>query len=162
MDYSKPMLQVAVEKAASAPGGERVSFRQADVSQLPFPDSHFGCAGISFAFRNLTYKNPMAQQYMAEILRVLRPGGRFVIVESCQPQSAFVRFFFRLFLRWSVYPAGYIISGNKSAYKYLAESAEHFYSAEEAVEFLVHSGFRAVSFKRLFFGAAVVYVATAW
>ena len=160
LDYSSPMLEAASAKAARLPDGKMLRFVHGDVSRLPFADGYFDCAGISFAFRNLTYKNPMTPRYMEEILRVLRPGGRFVIVESSQPSSAFVRFFFRLYLRWFVFPAGYLISGNRSAYKYLAESTEHFYSAEEAHEFLLKSGFKDVTAKRLFFGAVAVYVAT--
>jgi demethylmenaquinone methyltransferase / 2-methoxy-6-polyprenyl-1,4-benzoquinol methylase len=90
---------------------------------------------------------------------VLRPGGRFVIVESSQPKSAFVRFFDHLFLSWFVFPAGYVLSGNKGAYLYLAESALHFYSVEEMQEFLVKTGFKQAVGKRLFFGAAAIYTA---
>jgi demethylmenaquinone methyltransferase/2-methoxy-6-polyprenyl-1,4-benzoquinol methylase len=160
LDYSSPMLEAASVKAARLPEGKMLRFVHGDVSRLPFDDGYFDCAGISFAFRNLTYKNPMTPQYMEEILRVLRPGGRFVIVESSQPQSAFIRFFFRLYLRWFVFPAGYLISGNRSAYKYLAGSTQNFYSMEECREFLLRSGFNDVTAERLFFGAAAVYVAT--
>ncbi len=160
VDFSREMLDVARKKAPSAAPGGNIKFMEADVSDLPFPDNHFDCAGISFAFRNLTYKNPRTADYLKEILRVLRPGGQFVIVESSQPKSAFIKFFFRLYLRWFVFPAGYLISGNKGAYKYLAESAEHFYSAEEIQDFLTKTGFKQASAKRLFFGAAAIYTAT--
>jgi len=90
---------------------------------------------------------------------VLKPGGQFVIVESSQPKSAFIKFFFRLYLRWFVFPAGYVISGNKGAYKYLAESAEHFYSAEEIQDFLTKTGFKQAAALRLFFGASAIYTA---
>jgi len=159
MDFSREMLDVAEKKAPTAALGSNIKFIEADVSSLPFPDNHFDCIGISFAFRNLTYKNPKTADHLREVLRVLKPGGQFVIVESSQPKSAFIKFFFRLYLRWYVFPAGYVISGNKGAYKYLAESAERFYSAEEIQDFLTKTGFKQASARRLFFGASAIYTA---
>jgi len=104
-DYSQPMLEIAAAKARSLPEGKDVRFINADVAQLPFADGYFDCIGISFAFRNLTYKNPNTQSYLNEILRVLKPGGRFVIVESSQPKTAFIRFFDHLYLRTWVFPS---------------------------------------------------------
>jgi len=158
-DYSQPMLEIAAAKSSAA-GLKNIRFINADVARLPFPDGHFDCVTISFAFRNLTYNNPLTADYLKEILRVLRPDGRFVIVESSQPKSGFMRFLDHLYLRLWVFPAGYLISGNREAYKYLAESAEHFYSAEEMVEYLVEAGFKQATAKRLFFGAAAIYIAT--
>ena len=159
MDFSREMLDIAEKKAPTAAPGSNIKFIEADVSSLPFPDNHFDCVDISFAFRNLTYKNPKTADYLREVLRVLKSGGQFVIVESSQPKSAFIKFFFRLYLRWYVFPAGYWISGNKGAYKYLAESAEHFYSAEEIQDFLTKTGFKQAYAKRLFFGASAIYTA---
>lgn len=159
MDFSREMLDVAEKKAPTTAPGSNLKFIEADVSSLPFPDNHFDCIGISFAFRNITYKNPKTADYLREVLRVLKPGGQFVIVESSQPKSAFIKFFFRLYLRWFVFPAGYVISGNKGAYKYLAESAERFYSAEEIQDFLAKTGFKQALTRRLFFGASAIYTA---
>ena len=158
-DYSQPMLEIASAKARELPKANNIRFINADVGNLPFADGYFDCVGISFAFRNLTYNNPNTQAYLNEILRVLRPGGRFVIVESSQPKTAFIRFFHHLYLRIWVFPSGYILSGNKSAYRYLEQSALNFYSAEELQEFLVKAGFKQATAKRLFFGASAVYTA---
>ncbi len=57
-DYSQPMLEIAAAKASSSTWAENIRFINADVARLPFADNHFDCIGISFAFRNLTYKNP--------------------------------------------------------------------------------------------------------
>ncbi|MBN1376460.1 MAG: bifunctional demethylmenaquinone methyltransferase/2-methoxy-6-polyprenyl-1,4-benzoquinol methylase UbiE [Dehalococcoidia bacterium] len=159
VDFSRLMLDEAEKKAPLKSPGSSIRFIEADISNLPFPDNHFDCVCISFAFRNLTYRNPRTPEYLKEVLRVLKPGGRFVIVESAQPESSFIRFFFRLYLRCWVFPAGYLISGNKGAYKYLASSAENFYSPEEIVEFLAGAGFIQASARRLFFGASAIYTA---
>jgi len=157
-DYSRPMLEIAASKASSS-GGGNIRFINADVARLPFPDGRFDCIAISFAFRNLTYNNPMTGDYINEILRVLKPDGRFIIIESSQPKSPFVRFLDRLYLKLWVFPAGYLISGNREAYRYLVESAQHFYSAEEMQEYLLKAGFKQSTARRLFFGAAAIYTA---
>ena len=156
-DYSQPMLEIAAVKTAAC--GKNIRFIIADVARLPFTDNYFDCIGLSFAFRNLTYKNPLTPTYLSEILRVLKSGGRFVIVESSQPESPFIRFLDHLYLGLWVFPSGYILSGNKGAYRYLAESARHFYSAGEVQEFLLKSGFKQATAKSLFFGAAAIYSA---
>jgi len=158
-DYSRPMLEIAKAKASSSTRGENIRFINADVACLPFADNYFDCVGISFAFRNLTYKNPQTPTYLKEILRVLKPGGRFVIVESSQPETPLIRFLDHLYLRLWVFPTGYLLSGDKGAYRYLAESARQFYSAGEMQEFLLKAGFKQAAAKRLFFGAAAVYTA---
>ena len=159
LDYSPPMLERARRKAAAAELRGRVEFIEGDATRLPFPDAHFDCVGISFAFRNLTWKNPLCRPHLAEVLRVLRPGGRYVIVESSQPRNGLVRNLFHLYLRWFVRPAGILLSGEKGAYRYLAESASNYYSPREVRELLLGAGFREVSYRPLFLGAAGIHTA---
>lgn len=159
LDYSRPMLEIATRKAARLAKKGKITFIYGDAANLPFPDGYFDGVGISFAFRNLTYKNPLTSRHLAEVLRVLSPGGRYVIVESSQPKSKLIRKLYHFYLRWFVYPVGYLLSGNKGAYSYLAESATRFYTAEEVKEMLLAAGFRQVSFRRFFFGAAALHIA---
>ena len=159
IDYSLPMLESAVRKAGRLASGRRLSFVYGDVADLPFPDDSLDCIGISFAFRNLTYKNPLVKRYLAEVLRVLKSQGKFVIVESSQPKSKLIRRLFHLYLRQFVFRAGYWLSGNRGAYHYLAESASRFYTAGETKDLLINTGFREVSFRRLLFGVTALHVA---
>jgi demethylmenaquinone methyltransferase/2-methoxy-6-polyprenyl-1,4-benzoquinol methylase len=159
VDFSQPMLEIASKKAAISGKGKNISFIYGDVASLLFSDGYFDCAGISFAFRNLTYKNPLTSRYLAEIWRVLSDGGRFVIVETSQPKSKLMRKLFHLYLRWFVARVGYWLSGNKGAYTYLAESASRFFSPEEVEAMLLAVGFREVSYRPLLFGAAGIHVA---
>jgi demethylmenaquinone methyltransferase / 2-methoxy-6-polyprenyl-1,4-benzoquinol methylase len=159
VDYSQPMLDIAVKKAGQRVPGKTVSFIPAEAVELPFNDQRFDVVTISFAFRNLTYKNPLADQHLSEIYRVLKPGGRFVIVESSQPRPALIRLKYHLYMRWFVFPIGYLLSGNKQAYHYLAESASRFYNPEEVADMLIKTGFRQVSYSALFLGAAGIHVA---
>ena len=159
IDYSQPMLEIAAVKAKAAGLGENLSLVHGDVACLPFPDGYFDSIGISFAFRNLTYKNLLTEQYLNEIFRVLVPEGRFVIVESSQPKSRPIRKLFHLYLRWFVSRVGYWLSGNKGAYHYLAESASRFYGPDEVKDLLLSVGFKEVSYHPFLLGAAGIYVA---
>ena len=138
----------------------RPFFVAGDASELPFPNGYFDCVGISFAFRNLTYKNPLAKEHLSEVIRILRPGGRFVIVESSQPESRLTRSLFHLYLRKYVSRIGSKISGNRKAYQYLAESASRFYTPPELRHLLLDAGFSKVSYHPLLFGAAGIHIAT--
>ena len=159
VDYSQPMLEIATRKAESTVGGKRISFTNGDAANLPFPDGYFDCVGISFAFRNLIYKNPQAQRHLAEVFRVLNAGGRYVIVETSQPKSKLIRKLYHLYLRLFAFRVGYLLSDNRKAYHYLSESAARFPTAEEVKEMLLTAGFRQVSFRPLFLGVVGVHVA---
>jgi len=157
LDYSRLMLDIAHSKTDILEN--KPAFMIGDASRLPFPDGSFDCVGISFAFRNLTYKNPKISNHLAEIFRIIKPGGRFVIVESSQPESSLIRKLFHIYLRFYVAKIGTLISGNKGAYNYLAESATRFYTPQEIKNLLIKSGFSKVDYEPLFFGAAGIHVA---
>ena len=159
LDYSEPMLQIARKKAVATGQVTDITFIHGDAASLPFPDGYFDCVGISFAFRNLTYKNPLTASYLSEVCRVLSPGGRFVIVESSQPKSRLIRGLFHLYLRVFVANVGHWLSGNRGAYHYLAESARRFFTPGQAGEMLLSAGFSEFSYRPLLFGAAAIYVA---
>jgi demethylmenaquinone methyltransferase/2-methoxy-6-polyprenyl-1,4-benzoquinol methylase len=157
-DYSIPMLDIARRKAFKKKQA-RINFIQGDAAAMPFPDGYFDSIGIAFAFRNLTFKNHDTPKFLAEIYRVLKPGGKFVIIESSQPQWPWLRALFRFYNRYVVYPIGNIVSGNKAAYKYLSYSVINYYQPEEICELLKDYGFSEVIFKRLSGGISALHVA---
>jgi demethylmenaquinone methyltransferase / 2-methoxy-6-polyprenyl-1,4-benzoquinol methylase len=157
LDYSQPMLEIAGQKSAALQ--KKIRFIQGDASHLPFAKEEFDCVGISFAFRNLTYKNPLVDAHLSEILRVLKKDGRFMIVESSQPTNRLIRALNHFYMRAYVANLGAWISGNRPAYHYLAESACRYFSPKEMKDFLIAHGFTKVDYQPLFFGAAGIYVA---
>jgi len=159
LDFSLPMLERARKKADKAGLSQRVKFIHGEATQLPFPDGHYDSVGISFAFRNLTYKNPPGLSHFTEVKRVLKSGGRYVIVESSQPSNRLIKILFHFYLRAFVKPVGILLSGNKGAYRYLAESASRFYSPHEVRDMLLAAGFHDISYRPLLFGAAGIHVA---
>ena len=157
-DYSQPMLEIAQQKIDRA-GLKHISLLQGDAADMPFDDGQFDAIGIAFAFRNLTYKNPDTPKFLTEINRVLKKGGRFVIVESSRPHSRIMKFMSRIYTKNIVYRLGSLISGNRAAYRYLAYSVINYYKPDEIVELLKQYGFSRVTYKSLFGGVAAIHIA---
>jgi len=159
VDFNRNMMRIAEERVNKFGSGDKVSFVSCDVANLPFPEEYFESVGTAFAFRNLTYKNPMAKSNIAEILRVLKTGGRFVIVETSQPKPGLIKRLCHIYVCCFVFLAGALISGSRQAYHYLADSTVKYYTPEELKGFLLQAGFSKVSFYRLLFGAVSIHIA---
>lgn len=157
-DFSQPMLDVAAMKAQKL-NGQKLDFVLADTADLPFDDNKFNVTTIGFAFRNLTFKNKFAEQYLAEILRTLKPGGIFIIAESSQPKNLILKFGFRIYLKVWVQWLGGLMSGHRKAYRYLAVSARDYYSPEEVGKLLEDNGFVEFNSKQMLGGSAAIYSA---
>jgi demethylmenaquinone methyltransferase/2-methoxy-6-polyprenyl-1,4-benzoquinol methylase len=90
---------------------------------------------------------------------VVKPGGRFIIVESSQPKNGLLRFFFKVYTKTMVYYIGSWISGNRTAYRYLANSVIDYYKPEAVTDLLKSSGFAEVKHIPLMGGVAAIHVA---
>lgn len=159
LDFSATMLELAAVKLARNKTANRISLIRGDASRLPFGDGSLDRVGNAFGFRNMTYRNPLAEAHLREVRRVLADGGRYVIVESSQPRSKLVNRLFKLYCRAVVYRIGLAVSGDRGAYRYLAESAADYYAPREVAELLRRAGFRRVDYRPLFFGAAGIHTA---
>jgi len=158
-DYSRGMLEVARRKLRREGLASRVEFVRADAGELPFADASFDAIGIGFAFRNLTFRNPRRDRHLAEMLRVLAPGGRLVVAETSQPPNALVRWGAHAFLRVAAGAVASLLPGERAAYRYLAYSAANFLTADEVAELLRGSGFARVEHRSLLLGVAAIHVA---
>ena len=158
LDFSAPMLEIARTKTRKK-AGKPIEYMLGDASEMPFPDKHFGSVGIAFAFRNLTFHNPLKNKSLAEVHRVLDDKGRFVIIESSQPKSKVFRQFWLIYIRYIVKPLGGWISGHKGAYNYLAHSVKNYYHPEEIKDMLLDTGFKRVEYRRLMGGVAALHIA---
>jgi demethylmenaquinone methyltransferase/2-methoxy-6-polyprenyl-1,4-benzoquinol methylase len=159
LDFSAPMLELAAGKLSNDRSAVPVGLVQGDASRLPFKDNSLDRVGIAFGFRNMTYKNPLAEAHLREVHRALAVGGRYVIVESSQPRSKILNRLFKLYCRTVVLRVGAAVSGNRSAYRYLSESVADFFAPREVAEMLRRAGFRKVDYRPLFFGAAGIHTA---
>ena len=154
-DFSDPMLDKAREKT----GAYRLRYVNADLRSLPFPDNFFDLVTISFATRNINSTRTHLNECLLEINRVLKPGGRFINLETSQPASMFIRWFFHLYARTIIKIAGRLISGSKAAYNYLSYTIPRFYTAEELSDIIRQAGFTDVITYRMAFGIAAVHKA---
>ena len=158
VDYSRPMLDIAGRKYLRSRSGN-ISFLEADAAALPFDDCSIDVIGIAFAFRNLTYKNPDCHRFLSEIFRILNKTGRFVILETSQPELKILKWLFHTYLEIVVSSFGGWLSGNKAAYRYLSLSAKNFYNPPEMKQLLLSSGFSAISHNPLMGGIAAITIA---
>ena len=156
-DFSDAMLSVA-NSIKERKKNINVSFTQGSVAKIPFGNNSYDALGITFGFRNLTYNNPEEQTHIQEMVRVLKSGGRFVILESGSPSSAFIRFFFTLYLFTFLVPLGGLLTGNFKAYAYLAKSSRYFYSRKEIIDLLENNGLKFEQVKKFMFGASNLFV----
>lgn len=159
VDFVGPMLQEAARKARRQGVADRIRWVRADAAALPFVDGSFDAVTIAFGFRNLTFRNPGRDRYLAQILRVLAPGGRFVVVESSQPTWAPWRWAVHTYIRTLVGPLGGAVSGERGAYRYLSHSMRHFHTPEEVKDLLLGAGFSNVQHDPLLGGVAGITVA---
>jgi demethylmenaquinone methyltransferase/2-methoxy-6-polyprenyl-1,4-benzoquinol methylase len=160
-DFSGEMLQEARRKLADAgTTGEkiRISFEEGDVARMPFAGDSFDAAGITFGIRNLVYRNSSAGRHLEEIRRVLKPGGRLIILESGRPASGLWRLFNNIYLRFILPYLGGFLSGNLKAYSYLADSSRNYYSIPEMCGILEEHGFKCLESKALFLGSVMLVV----
>lgn len=158
LDFSQPMLNLARKKAAKK-ATNPIHFAEGDVASMPYETGYFDAVSVGFAFRNLTYRNPLTADYLSEILRIIRKNGRLVIVETAQPNNRLLKFLFRLYLKVFVSRLGGWISGHQAAYRYLANSAIHYYTPPEIKDILLQNGFSRVENYSLMGGIAAIYEA---
>ena len=154
VDLSEEMLAIARRKTASA--GFQLStfnFQLANAEALPFDDASFDAVTSAFGIRNFVHLD----KGLAEMARVLKSGGRMVILEMSTPDSALVRPFYNLYTRRIIPWLGSRIAGNREAYTYLPNSIERFPKGEAMLQKLEAVGLRAEQHK-FFFGVCRMYV----
>ncbi len=156
IDISNGMLSVGRKKIKQENLDTVIEMQQADSENLPFADNHFDAITVGFGIRNFEH----LEKGLAEILRVLRPGGIFVILETSVPTKPPFKQGYSLYSRFILPTIGRIFSKDKKAYAYLSESASIFPHGEELNNILTKIGFTSVQHKPQTFGVATIYVAS--
>jgi demethylmenaquinone methyltransferase/2-methoxy-6-polyprenyl-1,4-benzoquinol methylase len=150
-DFSERMLDIARAKASER-GAASVQFEWADALQLPYEDGSFDAATIGFGARNLSDLD----RGLTELARVLRPGGRLVILEITQPQRPPLSAFFSLWFD-RIVPLLGTLAGDRSAYTYLPESVKRFPSPHGLAERMDAVGFGRIRYFVLAGGIITVH-----
>lgn len=130
-----------------------LQFVQGDAEKLPFGDDEFDAVTISFGLRNVQQPHVA----LAEMYRVLKPGGRLVICEFSRPPVAILRLGYHAYLRWVMPLIAGAASSNPAAYKYLFESIAEWPEQPVLVQWLRTAGFTRVGYRNLSFGVVALH-----
>ena len=141
-DINNAMLTIGRDRLLDE--GAAVSVAQCDAEKLPFPSNYFDCVSVAFGLRNMTHKDVA----LKEMLRVLRPGGRVVVLEFSKVWKP-LQSFYDLY-SFKVLPAmGGLIARDRDSYRYLAESIRVHPSQEELKQLMQNAGFERVEYFNL-------------
>lgn len=158
VDFTVEMLALARRKAGrnDRPGRARPRYVPGDVMALPFADRSFDVVSIAFGIRNV--ERPA--QALAEFRRVLRPGGRLVILEFSHPANPVLRALGRFYCGHVMPLTATLLAGDRTgAYRYLPRSVATFADRRKLVALIEEAGFTSVTGHPLTFGVCIAYVA---
>jgi len=154
-DFCRPMLDRGIEKSART--GVPIEWVEADAMALPFPTATFDLVTVAFGLRNIANTS----RGLAEMARVLKPGGRLAILEFSLPSTRLVRGGYLWYFRRVLPLIGNTVARNASnAYTYLNQSVEEFPSGDALAALVREAGFERVEQVPLTFGIATLSIAT--
>ena len=153
VDLSEGMLAVMREKVGKAGLADMISIEEGDGEALRFPDNTFDRVTIAFGIRNFENR----PKGLREMLRVLKPGGRLVILELSRPENKIIRWFYDLYFLHILPKVGGKVSGDKAAYAYLPASVAAFPGKKAFMATMREAGFRTVTHKAFTLGICRMY-----
>ena len=142
LDFSPQMLEVARREHP------RLEFLEGDALNLPFEDASFDASTIAFGLRNLA--DPV--RGLREMLRVVKPSGRVVVLEFVRPPRGLVGGAYRIYLRTLLPAVGGLISGQAAAYRYLSDTIDSYRTPGELADMAMQAGWSDVRFHGLAMG----------
>jgi demethylmenaquinone methyltransferase/2-methoxy-6-polyprenyl-1,4-benzoquinol methylase len=130
-----------------------LNFSSADALRLPFEDSSFDAAVSGFLMRNvIDLQKALQEQY-----RILKKGGRIVILDTTRPKKNILSPFIWLHMHFIIPTLGKVLTGAKEAYHYLPETTEGFVTAEEMASRMAAAGFKKINYQRFMFGMIAIH-----
>lgn len=153
IDLSQNMVAIAQEKIQKKQYAPLVKMQVASALNIPYPDQSFDCITISFGIRNVTD----VLLALKEFLRVLKPGGRLLILEGTTPSNPLLKAGHLFYLRYLLPLLGGIISKKQSAYRYLNETIETFPSGDRFLKLMSTAGYHLSCAHKLSGGIVTVY-----
>ena len=154
VDISEGMMALVERKAEKAGVADRIGLEVADGEALPYADGTFDRVTCAFGIRNFEHK----EKGLSEFLRVLKPGGKAVILELSVPQNRVVRWAYDLYFTHLLPAIGGAVSGDKAAYRYLPASVHHFPAPQDFCRMMEEAGFRDVRCRTFTFGFCRMFV----
>jgi demethylmenaquinone methyltransferase/2-methoxy-6-polyprenyl-1,4-benzoquinol methylase len=156
VDISTGMMDIGRKKIEEKGLSNRIELRRGDSENLPFEENKFDAVIVAFGVRN--FEN--LEKGLADMLRVVKPGGKVVILEFSKPDKFPFREFYGLYFRFVVPIVGRLVSKDKAAYDYLPESVHAFPRGKTFTDILDRLGYKNTACKPLTFGIASIYTGT--
>lgn len=154
IDFCEDMLRAGVQSLPKNSRGRRIWPVCGDGEQIPALPKSFWGVTVAFGVRNLA----RTQQGLNEMHRVLKPGGKLLILEFSRPQNPMVKMLYSFYLNRVLPKIAGLISGDKEAYEYLASSIAEFYNPDELLSMIKKAGFDKTYCRPLTFGIVTLYV----
>lgn len=153
MDISEGMLEVGRQKMKKRGFDHIITMQLGDSENLPFEDNHFDALTVGFGVRN--YEN--LEKGLAEMLRVVRPGGKLIILEFSKPKKFPIKQYYAFHSKYIIPFFGKRISKDEKAYAYLPESVAAFPEGKDFTAILEKLGYKNVGMKLVAGGIATIY-----
>ncbi|HTI12938.1 MAG TPA: bifunctional demethylmenaquinone methyltransferase/2-methoxy-6-polyprenyl-1,4-benzoquinol methylase UbiE [Puia sp.] len=153
IDISTGMLDIGRQKIAKLKLEDRIELCTGDSEAIHFPDNSFDAIAVAFGVRN--FEN--LEKGLQEMYRVLKPGGRLVVLEFSQPKKAGFRQLYEVYLRLVAPGIGRILSKSREAYAYLNESVKAFPEGDDFVRILDKNDYIHTRLRRLSLGICTIY-----
>jgi len=155
IDISEGMLELGRKKIIKAGLANRIELLNGDSEAILFEDNSFDAVTVAFGVRN--FEN--LEQGLSEIKRVLKPGGRLIILECTKPSLPVVKQFYNFYMKFITPKIGKIIAKNNDAYQYLNDSVLQFPEKKSFIQILNRSDYRNTFYKTLTLGICTIYCA---
>jgi demethylmenaquinone methyltransferase/2-methoxy-6-polyprenyl-1,4-benzoquinol methylase len=153
IDISKGMLEVGVEKIKKRKLDPIITLKLGDSEDLPFEDNYFDGLTVGFGVRNFEH----LEIGLAEMLRVVRPGGKIIVLEFSKPKKFPVKQGFKFISKYIIPFFGKRISKDKRAYEYLPDSIAAFPEGKDFTDILTSLGYKNVNARLVSGGIATIY-----
>ena len=153
-DISEGMMALVEGKAKKAGVGDRITLQVADGEALPYEEGSFDRVTCAFGIRNFEHK----EKGLEEFLRVLKPGGKAVVLELSVPQNRLVRWAYDLYFTRLLPRIGGAVSGDRAAYRYLPASVHNVPAPQDFCRLMEDAGFTAVRCRTFTFGLCRMFV----
>ena len=156
VDFAAEMLNTGVRKAVARGLGSRFIPNIGDAHKLPYKDDSFICATVGFGARNFI-DLPKA---MSEMVRVIKPGSRVVVLEIVRPTGFLMSKIFLFYFRRITPYIGGLLAGDKEAYTYLPESVQSFMTASDLADVMAETGLGEISVNKVALGTVAIISGT--
>lgn len=152
-DINDSMLRVGRDKLRNKGVINNIEYVQANAEMLPFADNYFDCITISFGLRNVTNKD----RALMSMYRVLKPGGRLLILEFSKPQYRLLNKAYDFYSFYVLPKMGKVVTNDEESYRYLAESIRVHPDQETLKQMMIDAGFKRVSYDNLTGGVVALH-----